>query len=664
MHRFARYRGILITAAIAAVLVVGAHAGFFGSARGLLSDALFIGYPPPQRVIIVAIDDASIREIGRWPWRRSVHAALIRKLTDAGVAAIGYDVNFPEPTCAAPNPADPRCADDADFADALRASGKVVLPLEATFVRTAGETAPLAVRPIVPIPELTAVAALGFVNTPPDPDGVFRRVPLAVRGVAAERNRPLFRAVLETAFPDRAFSQSTGEFLINFAGPKGTFLTLSAADVLAGRTDAALFKDAIVLVGATAPDLHDLLTTPTAKREPMPGIEVHANAIATELSGRQLRDMPAWLRDILIALFASLAAVCMLRLRQRAAWLIIIAALVAYLLSAFMLFDRGIVFDLLYPPLALALVSFATVTERSLREKTERLKTRTVLERYLSAAVVRDVLAHPEKLKLGGEKRDMTVLFSDLRGFTSLSEKLTPEQLVQALNIYLDEMTQIVFTQQGVLDKYIGDAIMGFWGAPYDDPEHAVHAVETALAMRDTLAKMNRAEAFPGGVTLRLGIGLNSGPMVVGNMGSRTRFDYTVIGDSVNLGARLEGLNKDYGTEIIVSQNTRAHLGDRYLLRPLDRVAVKGKKEPVEIFEVVSRAADATDEQKIFVKHFAVARDLYLARKFSEARDAFHVLAHVRTDDLSLQNYVARCEQFLADPPPADWDGTLVKKTK
>ncbi|TAK05014.1 adenylate/guanylate cyclase domain-containing protein [Patescibacteria group bacterium] len=663
MSRLGPLRAVLFTAALAAVLVASARLGFFQSARGLLSDALFIGYEPPANIVIVAIDDASIREIGRFPWRRSVHVALIEKLTEAGAKAVGYDVNFPEPTCAA-GETGAACADDAKLAAALREAGNVVLPLEATFVKTAGETSPFAVRPIVPIPELTAVAPLGFVNTPPDADGVFRRVPLTVRGVSVERNRPMFRAVFETAFPGRELSQTEGSFIVNYAGPKGTFRTIPFADVINDRVDPAMFRDAIVLVGATAPDLHDVLTTPTAKRDPMPGIEVHANAIATELSGRNLRDLPAAARDILIVLFCAIAAAAMLRLRLRTAWLIVGGTFGLYGLATFALFDVGIVGDLFYPPLALAFASGATMAERTFREKAERLRTRTVLERYVSGAVVRDLMAHPEKLELGGERREMTVLFSDLRGFTSISEKLSPEELVAVLNTYLDVMTGLVFAHEGVLDKYMGDAIMAFWGAPYDDAQHAMHAVETGLAMRTRLVEMNAGGAFPEGVTLKLGIGVNSGPMVVGNMGSKNRFDYTVMGDAVNLGSRLEGLNKDYGTEIIVSESTKKLIGHGYLLRPLDRVAVKGKKEPIDIFEVVCGADDATDAQKMFVKHFAAARDLYLARKFTEARDAFHAMAHVKPEDVSLQNYIARCEQFLEESPPADWDGTLVKKTK
>ncbi len=657
-------RALLLTAAIAAVLVVASRLGLFASARGLLGDALFVGYPAPQGIVIVAIDDASLREVGRWPWRRSVHADIVRTLADAGAAAIGYDVNFPEPTCAVPDPRREECGDDARFADAVRAAGDVVLPLEAVFVRAAGDDAPVAVRPVVPIPELTEAATVGFVNTPPDQDGVFRRVPLAVRGVTVERNRPFFRAVLETAFPEHVFSQEEGNYRINFVGPKGSFPTVPAADVVAGRADPALFKGAIVLVGATAPDFHDVLTTPTAKREQMSGVEVHANAIATERAGRQLREPPGWLRDALIVLLAAAAAAALLRFRQRIGWPLVAVLLLAYVATAFVLFDGGIVMDIFYPPLAVVLVAFATTVERSLRERDERLRTRTVLERYVSGAVVRDLMAHPEKLVLGGERREMTVLFSDLRGFTSISEKLAPEELVAVLNAYLDGMTKLVFARDGVLDKYMGDAIMAFWGAPLDDAQHAVHAVETALAMRETLAAMNGDGTFPEGVALAIGVGINSGPMVVGNMGSTARFDYTVLGDAVNLGARLEGLNKDYGTDIIVSDHTRILLGERFLLRPLDRVAVKGKKEPIDIFAVVCRTEEATEEQKMSVAHFTEARELYLARKFTEARDAFHMMAHARPEDVSLQNYIARCEQFLQEPPPADWDGTLVKKTK
>lgn len=654
---------ILPLGIVAAIVLLAAHVGLFSAARGVFSDALIVGYRPPEGIVIVAIDDASIREVGRWPWRRSVHAELIERLSAMGARAIGLDVNFPEPTCTV-GETEARCADDTALARAIDSAGNVVLPLEATFMRQGSDTAPLAVRPITPISELTAVATLGFVNTPTDADGIFRRVPLAVRGIAAERNQPFFLAVLRRAFPGRAFPSGEGSYVVHFAGPKSTFPTVPAIDILADRTDPQLFRDAIVLIGATAPDLHDVLLTPTAKTEPMPGIEVHANAIATELSGRQLREVPDLVRDGFIVLAVALAGLLIARFRLRLAFSLLAAGAVTYAVAAVFLVEFGWLMDVFFVPLALALAAGVAVVLRLFSEKIARTRTQTILERYVSPSVVGALMAKPAMLTLGGERRDMTVLFSDLRGFTSLSEGVAPEQLVAILNRYLSEMTDIVFAHHGVIDKYMGDAIMAFWGAPIPNADHAPHAVDAALAMRRRLAALNAEEVFGAGIHLNVGIGLNTGPMVVGNMGSEKRFDYTVMGDSVNLGSRVEGLNKDYGTDILVTQSTARVLGDAYLLMPVDRVAVKGKKEPIDIFTVVDVASRVDDRQRDFVARFTEARGLYLAKAFGKAQDAFAALVQSHPHDPLPQLYVTRCEHFFNEAPPADWDGTVVKKTK
>ncbi len=650
--------------AVAVLVLAAAHFHLFASARGVLSDVLMVGYEPPPGIVVVAIDDASIREVGRWPWRRNVHAALIEKVAASGARAIGYDVNFPEPTCSSADRGEERCGDDALLAAAIEQAGNVVLPLEATFVRQAGASAPLAVRPITPIPELTAVSTLGFVNTPADADGVFRRLPLTVGGVAAERNQPFFCAVIREASLPNTACAGGGVFLVHFAGPKGTFPTVSAADVLAGRMDATLFRDAIVMIGATAPDLHDVLLTPTAKREPMPGIEVHANAIATALSGQTLQELPPLIRDLVILAAILLVGGLVLGLSLRLAVPLLGLLGAGYVIAAFVVVEAGWLLDVFFVPMAGILAAVVGLFQRLVQEKVERTRTQTILERYVSPSVAAELIAKPDMLALGGERKDMSVLFSDLRGFTSLSEKLKPEELVAVLNRYLSEMTDIVFAHHGVIDKYMGDAIMAFWGAPLADANHAVHAVETALAMRRRLAALNAEGAFPHNVHLSVGVGVNTGPMVVGNIGSAKRFDYTVMGDSVNLGSRVEGLNKDYGTDILVTETTAAALGDHFLLLAIDRVAVKGKNEPVEIFSVVEEESRADDAMRNFVRDFSAARSLYLGREFGKAQDAFAALVQSHPHHPLPQLYVTRCERFLNEAPPADWDGTIVKKTK
>ncbi len=643
------YRLLLAALFFSAGVLTLYFGGAFRSWEWRLNDAFYVGIPVPSDIVIVAIDDPSIQTLGRWPWDRRVHADLIDKISAAGPRTIGYDVNFPEPS---------NEASDASLETALAASGKVVLPEEA---RLKAGLPPVAETVLAPLPRFAKNATLGFSNTPPDQDGVLRRLPVAVKnGVATEK--PFYRAILEQA-GERPQVRGD-ELLLEFAGPPGSFKTFSAKDVLAGLVGAAEFRGRIVLVGATAPDLHDESLTPTAKRDLMSGIEIHANAVMSARSGGLAEEPPVAVA-FSIFLFACLGIFASFKLTRGLYSVLITIGLAAlYLVVAFIAFEARVILSVFYPLLALVLTwAFGTLLRLS-REKKEKGKLRAALGRYLSRQVVEYFVAHPEKLALGGEKREMTVLFSDLRGFTSFSEKLKPEELVSVLNDYLSAMTSIVFEYDGVLDKYMGDAVMAFWNAPMDDADHAEHAARAALAMRDRLRVMNQSGAFPTGIELRLGIGLNSGEMVVGNIGGEERFDYTVMGDAVNLGSRLEGLNKEYGTEIIASEFAARRLSEGFLLRPLDLVAVKGKKEPVEIFEVVALRDGATPELIQFVSDFIATRELYQKMNFAAAAAAFEKLAEKFPDDQPTKVYLSRAAAFRDTPPPADWNGVWVMRTK
>ena len=305
----------------------------------------------------------------------------------------------------------------------------------------------------------------------------------------------------------------------------------------------------------------------------------------------------------------------------------------------------------------------AAVLERRVTSEWQKREIRSAFSRYVSSSVVDSILSDLSKLKLGGERRSMTVLFSDIRGFTTMSEGLNPETLVEVLNVYLSRMTDIVFDHQGVLDKYIGDAVMAFWNAPFDQADHAIRAVDTGLAMLKALKEMNDAKLF-GDHALKIGVGINTGEMVVGNMGSERRFDYTVIGDAVNLGSRLESLTKEYGVTMLISESTRSLLGDRYLVRPVDLVAVKGKKDAVRVYEVVKRSADASEDDRRHMKRFEQALEAYFARQFASAvQIATEILTRV-PDDGPAQALKMRAEYFIAEPPPSDWNGAWVMKKK
>ena len=630
--------------------------GLLGSWSARISDRFFLTHPSDSSIVVVAIDDASIGQLGRWPWPRQVHADLINKLTADGARVVGYDVNFPEAS---------NVTDDQALADALKIAGNVVLPVELQLQMTGFGLSYDPNHVLSPISLIASnAAATGHTNILPDADGVARRVPLEV-GAPDHSTIPAF--VTQIAQLDglegnlaEAPLDGSRNLKVNFPNaPFKAFRTVSAVDVVRGKIDPSVFAGKVVFVGSTAADLHDSLLVPTSLGLPMPGIEIHASALDTILSRQWLQSVPVWILALLILFYAFVAGFAATHMRARESVLCVIVVWIVYVFCAFALFDRGWITDLVWPTLAL-FVSYGAVTlERRVTIDRQRRELKTAFSRYVSQSVVESILRDPKRLKLGGERRRMSVLFSDIRGFTTISEGMSPEDLVHVLNIYLNRMTNIVFEHQGVLDKYIGDAVMAFWNAPLDQPSHALQAVKTALDWQRALEEMNASKAF-GEVQIHIGAGVNTGDMVVGNVGGDARFDYTVIGDNVNLGSRLEGLTKEYGVHVIVSEATMKELGDEILTRKLDKVAVKGKKEPVVIYEAIGLMTSVTDEQKVLVKDFEAALERYFARKFTEAVATCEVILKTTSSDGPAKNLLERSKHFIESPPEEGWVGTWV----
>jgi len=391
----------------------------------------------------------------------------------------------------------------------------------------------------------------------------------------------------------------------------------------------------------------------------MPGIEIHASLFDTLSSGRWLRPVPPIAIAFLLVLLGFLIGFVISKLRARWSALVVVGLWAAILVAAFLLFDRGWIVDVLWPTILLVFAYAGVTLERRVNADRQRRELKSAFSRYVSSTVVDAILKDPSKLKLGGERRRMSVLFSDIRGFTTISEGMSPEQLVHILNIYLNRMTNIVFERSGVLDKYIGDAVMAFWNAPLDQPNHAVLAVKTALDWQDALEAMNRSNAF-GGIELHIGAGVNTGDMIVGNVGGDARFDYTVIGDNVNLGSRLEGLTKEYGVRVLISEATQKDVAKEILTRKLDKVAVKGKKEPVVIYEAMGLMSSASAEQKMLAKAFEAALDAYFARNFVDAVSRCEALLKTTPNDGPSKTLLERATHFIENPPPGDWVGTWV----
>ncbi|MCC7367700.1 MAG: adenylate/guanylate cyclase domain-containing protein [Chloroflexi bacterium] len=640
-----------------------------------------------QHVVLVAIDNKSVAELrsyGRvFGWPRSLHAVVLKNLAEARARTVVFDVLFDVPA-----------EDDAELAaaidDAVSRATFVVQPSVGdllTRTRTAADQWQGYGEVIEPRSVFTDVSSgVGMVDQDPDPDGTVRRVPmvfnvrgepypsLALLAVARFLRRPsAWDGQIQPDHIPLAGREipidGRGNLLVNFAGgphqsAPPAFPVVSFVDVLRGQIAPETFRGKLVLIGITGAGFADDYWTPTSVRGKMPGVEVHANAIDTILRGDFIRDAPDWLTVALIFALSLVAALALLGLPMLAAALGSLLAVAVYMLGASYYFDAHVVLNLIYPPLALGLTYTGVVFYRVIFEQGQSRALRAVLGQYLSPSVVEHVTRDPDSLKLGGDEREMTVMFSDLRGFTTFSESLDPETLVHLLNEYLTIMSDVIFKYDGTIDKYMGDAIMAFWGAPQHQPDHAALACRAALEMVAALDDLNARWVAQGRVPLVMGIGINTGTMKVGNMGSSSRFDYTVLGDAVNLASRLEGLNKEYGTTLIVSKASLDGTGGVFHDRFLDLVAVKGKKEPVAVYEILDAERLPGIHSGPALRAYDEGIELYRERDWLGAAAKFQEALRLSPDDGPSAVYLQRCEELLHDPPPIDWDGVYVMTRK
>lgn len=539
---------------------------------------------PVASIVIVAIDEDSFDELNLpWPFPRALHGKLVDVLRAAEPLALGFDVLFPEPSGRGP-------ADDDAFGRAVARAGNVVLAAATTTVSESFYTKVDLNPPVAAIRR--GAAAVGPVNLFVDGDGNLRRAPLRHRvgdEVMLGFDAQLARLAARRGFP-AAPLPAAPEILINFRGRPKTFPWLPYHRVVRGEVDPAMFRGKIVLVGPTSQALQDIFSTPFARARQMPGVEIHANVLETLLRGIALREVPAWVSTVLTVIAAGAGAWLVVRLRALRALLTVAllwTTLAAWTFAAFAMWDVWI--RSVGITVGLVLGYGSAVIENFVREQRERRR----LSQFFSPAVLREIVRHPGDVALGSSRRRLTVLFSDIRGFTSISERTEPEVVVEMLREYLTEMTEVVFKYGGTVDKYIGDCIMALYNVPFEDPDHAVNAIRTGLELQE------RARAFSArweaklGVTIRNGVGINTGEAVVGTMGSRQRLEYTAIGDTVNLASRLESLTKDYGTSILISEFTYDHVRGRFVTRELGDVAelggvtVKGKTQAVKIYAVL-----------------------------------------------------------------------------
>ena len=563
-----------------------------------------------RSTVIVGIDQRSYSYLRRKHgilvnWPRTLYANAFDALRQAGARVAVFDLFF-----------DAIRPEDAQVAAAMRRAGNVIMPVEAQSPKSLDPRPGLAqefedfVRP--PAVISAAAAAEGFVNVTTDRDTVVRSLPLLLRAgdeelpalalTAVARHVRWTTVIDAPPVPGSVYGAgrtipvgASDTMLINYLGPPtspargGVFTFISFVDVATGTFDRSLVKDKIVLIGLTIRG-QDEFATPTTSETRMWGVEVLGNAIETILSQRFLVPVSPAATVGAIFVMALLAALLVAGARPVVAAVSMLGVLGLYLVTAGVLFESGVVLNLVYPPAALLLGFMVTLVYRVIFEQAKQREILGVMARYLSPAVSRWLLDDPERLNLVGESREMTVLFCDLRGFTTLSQTFPPKELVALLNEFMTAMTDVVFSHYGVLDKYIGDGIMAFWGAPMDQPDHAHRACATALDMIETLRGLQADWERRGVPQLEVGVGINTGPMVVGNMGSRKRLAYTVLGDAVNVASRLEGLSKEYGVRVVIGEATRAAAGDAFEYRFLDVVTVAGRSEPLAVYELVSRA--------------------------------------------------------------------------
>jgi adenylate cyclase len=457
-----------------------------------------------------------------------------------------------------------------------------------------------------------------------------------------------------------------GQLLINYLGPPKTFPHFSISDILSGKLGKETFKDKIVLVGATAMGTHDLSSTPFSPR--YPGVEIHATVIDNILR-QDFITRPKWsmIYDLFaIIVLGALTGIALPRMSAIKGLFFATGLFILHIIIARWLFVSPRVWlNIVYPLLVLGIAYTALTVYHYVTEERERKKIKGAFKHYVSPLVIEEMLKEPERLKLGGEEKVLTVLFSDLAGFTGYSERHAPHEMIDILSDYFEKMTEQIFAHQGTIKEYVGDELMAIFGAPLEQADHAQRACAAALAMRERLQDLRLEWAKRGRPALRARTGINSGPMLVGNLGCRYRFAYGALGDQVNLGSRLEGLNKMYGTEILLGENTAALVGTSFLLREVDLVRVKGRKQPVRIFELLGKSMDLVPKEKReSLSHFAAGLEAYRQQFWQEALGLFKASLALWPEDGPSRIMAERCEIYQEASPQGQWDGVFEMFTK
>ena len=679
-------------------------------------------------VVILDIDEQSLSAFGQWPWPRTLVADLVTRLTKLGAAAVAFDIIFAEPDRLSPNLVAGALADlddetreklrrlpsnDQVLADAMRQSrvvvGQSVVHVPDPQTQAHPPTARLAMMGADPspfiwtgpglvqnVPELEAAAAgRGVLTIIPEHDGMVRRVPLIMKAQGAFVPS-LTMEVLRVVTQSGAILVKTDATGVRSVGvPRLVLPTdrhgqlwvhfrrhdpqqfISVKDLLEGRVDPARIAGKLAFIGTSAVGFNDLKPTPV--HGAMPGVEIHGQILESALTGSVL-DRPSYatVSELAVAVLVSAAIIAFVPIVSASIVLGMGAAVALSLvgISAYYYASLNSLLDFTFPWLCSFSVYLTLIFINYFREQSQRRQIRSAFGQYLAPALVEQLALSPEKLVLGGEERSMSILFSDVRGFTSISElyKTDPQGLTTLMNRLLTPLTNAIIDHHGTIDKYMGDAVMAFWNAPLDDPDHEINACASALEMIGRLDRLNRErheEAKTSGqrfIPFRIGIGINTGRCVVGNLGSDLRFNYSVLGDPVNVASRLEGQTKYYGVTVIIGSRTAEKAKDKFAILEVDLITVKGKTEPEAIYTVVGREEVAGDIR------FQELRKVYSTMLYSyRSRDWEGALEALQSCQAAEENfglaglfdlYRARVQAFSETAPPLDWNGVFVAETK
>jgi adenylate cyclase len=455
-----------------------------------------------------------------------------------------------------------------------------------------------------------------------------------------------------------------GQMNINFFGPPNSFPSLTAAEVLQDNFDPEFFRDKIVLIGSNDIVGGDAYYTPISTRYKMSGVEIQANAIQTILEQKFLSNQSTLSQILTNLVLAAVATLAFMNLGILSSLISLLLMFVLYTASAQLAYYQGLLLNMIQPYLIFLLSFVVCYLYRYFSATKENQGVKNAFAHYLNPALVQELVENPDKLELGGIKKELTIVFTDIENFTSLSEKLTPDALVNIINEYLDAMSSVIMKLGGTVDKFEGDGIMAFFNAPLDQEDHYLQAVEAIFQCRVLITQLNNKWLKEGKPQLNFRAGIATGEAIVGNMGSKERFDYTVMGDTVNTASRLEGVNKIYGTRTIINEACALLVQERFILRELDSVRVKGKKHPVRIFEVIAHREQMSEVLKQMLHCFAQGLKLYREMNFVEAKLSFEKALQIFPADKATKVFVERCEHLVSYPPSEGWDGVFTLSTK